>query len=397
MISLTSGSSISDRPPKPTPVVSSPTTTAVQPSASKILNKPFLTSIRKYVSGNRLRIEDSEFNLDMTYVTDRIIAMSFPAVGIEGVYRNPRQQVRQYLDKHHPEKYLVFNLCGEQRYQYDVRDFAHSLAIEGVVNIPVRKNTTPPLYQIGSFCQQAMNWLAQDESNVVVVHCLRGTGRTGVMLSALLLALRVTESAAEAIELFNHQRGGKDLALSMGSQTRWVHLFGELLALSTNSVPISIAALGQAARYTWTLESIQLGPTRALVQSISVRPRSADKEQILTLPELFKQRMRAGIMARSVCDVVSVDLAQSANFSNSEDCVFSIRLKKGASSSTVSFWFCGEMSQTMINHRCSDKEGRYALILNAPDLDSPSDPDKSLGCSDVGFFVKVHVKFSKVH
>lgn len=40
------------------------------------------------VSGARIRYEKDGFNLDLTYITDRILAMSFPAAGFQAIYRN---------------------------------------------------------------------------------------------------------------------------------------------------------------------------------------------------------------------------------------------------------------------------------------------------------------------
>jgi len=45
------------------------------------------------VSGKRKRLQDEEFDLDMSYITDKIIAMSFPASGLESMYRNPISDV----------------------------------------------------------------------------------------------------------------------------------------------------------------------------------------------------------------------------------------------------------------------------------------------------------------
>ena len=52
--------------------------------------------IRKLVSGERRRFEDeaNNVNLDLSYITSRIIAMSYPAEGFEGYYRNPIEKVR---------------------------------------------------------------------------------------------------------------------------------------------------------------------------------------------------------------------------------------------------------------------------------------------------------------
>lgn len=50
-------------------------------------------AIRDLVSGNRRRFADEEFNLDLTYITPQIIAMSYPSSGLEGIYRNPIDKV----------------------------------------------------------------------------------------------------------------------------------------------------------------------------------------------------------------------------------------------------------------------------------------------------------------
>jgi phosphatidylinositol-3,4,5-trisphosphate 3-phosphatase and dual-specificity protein phosphatase PTEN len=50
--------------------------------------------LRKIVSGKRNRFRDDTYNLDVTYITPRIIAMSFPASGLEIMYRNNMNDVR---------------------------------------------------------------------------------------------------------------------------------------------------------------------------------------------------------------------------------------------------------------------------------------------------------------
>ena len=49
--------------------------------------------LRKMVSGPKNRMLDKGYNLDLTYVTSRLIAMSFPADGFESIYRNPIEKV----------------------------------------------------------------------------------------------------------------------------------------------------------------------------------------------------------------------------------------------------------------------------------------------------------------
>jgi phosphatidylinositol-3,4,5-trisphosphate 3-phosphatase/dual-specificity protein phosphatase PTEN len=44
--------------------------------------------IRKFASGNKKRYIDEKYNLDLSYITNRIIAMAYPASGLEKVYKN---------------------------------------------------------------------------------------------------------------------------------------------------------------------------------------------------------------------------------------------------------------------------------------------------------------------
>jgi len=49
--------------------------------------------LRKIVSGPKNRFKEDGYNLDLTYVCTRLIAMSYPASGVESVYRNPIDKV----------------------------------------------------------------------------------------------------------------------------------------------------------------------------------------------------------------------------------------------------------------------------------------------------------------
>jgi hypothetical protein len=52
-----------------------------------------MDSLRKLVSGNRRRFTQENVNLDLTYITPNIIAMSYPSSGFESMYRNPIEKV----------------------------------------------------------------------------------------------------------------------------------------------------------------------------------------------------------------------------------------------------------------------------------------------------------------
>lgn len=63
--------------------------------------------IRNLVSRKRRRMLVGGYDLDMTYITDRVMAMSFPAERMRAMYRNPLWQVKSVLDMRHPGHYKV--------------------------------------------------------------------------------------------------------------------------------------------------------------------------------------------------------------------------------------------------------------------------------------------------
>lgn len=83
---------------------------------------------------------------------------------------------------------------------------------------------------VADFCAAAQEWIAADASNVVAVHCKAGKGRTGVMVSCLLLALGVCPTAHAALQLFGEQRTHDGKGVTIPSQARTVYYFEQWLA-----------------------------------------------------------------------------------------------------------------------------------------------------------------------
>lgn len=63
--------------------------------------------IRNLVSKQRRRMLVDGYDLDMSYITDRVLAMSFPAERMRAMYRNPLWQVKSVLDMRHQDHYKV--------------------------------------------------------------------------------------------------------------------------------------------------------------------------------------------------------------------------------------------------------------------------------------------------
>ncbi|OVA15894.1 Phosphatase tensin type [Macleaya cordata] len=217
------------------------TSTTAQPGVLGSLTKGLVDSSRSavkavqvkarhMVSQNKRRYQEGEFDLDMTYITENIIAMGFPAGDmssgffgyVEGFYRNHMEEVIKFFETHHKGKYKVYNLCSERL--YDASLFEGKVAC-----FPFDDHNCPPIQLIKSFCQSAYSWLKEDIENVVVVHCKAGMARTGLMISSLLLFLKFFPTAEESIDYYNQKRCVDGKGLVLPSQIRYVKYFERIL------------------------------------------------------------------------------------------------------------------------------------------------------------------------
>ena len=196
------------------------------------------TSARHMVSTNKTRYTLHGFDLDLTYITPRIIAMGLPSTSIEGLYRNPIDEVVRFFNTLHADHYLIINLCSERRYPGQHFN-------ERVLCFPFDDHNPPPLSTIVEFCSTVDRFLQEDDRNVVAIHCKGGKGRTGTMIACWLLYASMSEAeggsgaensvmfAEQAMKLFagcrtDKGRGGKLQGVSGPSQKRYVHYFEQL-------------------------------------------------------------------------------------------------------------------------------------------------------------------------
>ncbi|KAF1330859.1 Phosphatidylinositol-3,4,5-trisphosphate 3-phosphatase, partial [Globisporangium splendens] len=138
-----------------------------------------MKALRAVVSGSRVRYMQDGYDLDLTYITPRLIAMGYPATGVEKTYRNNISEVANFLNSHHPEAYRVFNL-SERKYDYSKFDGR-------VTECGFPDHHPPPLQILLDIMNDMLDWTAKSSKHVVVVHCLAGKGRTGVVCSCYLL------------------------------------------------------------------------------------------------------------------------------------------------------------------------------------------------------------------
>lgn len=176
----------------------------------------------------KVRYKDGDYDLDLTYITPRIIAMSFPASGVEAIYRNNADDVAAMLKEKHGEAFMIINVA-EKSY--------HSDGLKNqVLDFGWPDHMAPPIDRLLG-CIQAMDgWNRSDENNVVAVHCKGGKGRTGVVIASYMLQAKNfvgIHSAEDAMDHFAITRfDSKDpmkYGISGKSQRRYVKYFKDII------------------------------------------------------------------------------------------------------------------------------------------------------------------------
>lgn len=178
-------------------------------------------------------MEDSH-ELDLTYVTERIIAVSFPASCSEESYLHSLQEVTRMLKSKHGDNYLVLNL-SEKRYDLTKLN-------PKIMDVGWPELHAPPLDKMCTICKAQESWLNSDPQHVVVIHCRGGKGRIGVVISSYMHFTNVSASADQALDRFAMKKfyDDKVSALMEPSQKRYVQFLSGLLsgAVKMNASPL---------------------------------------------------------------------------------------------------------------------------------------------------------------
>uniref|UniRef100_A0A8C7CW94 Tensin 1 n=1 Tax=Oncorhynchus kisutch TaxID=8019 RepID=A0A8C7CW94_ONCKI len=170
---------------------------------------------------------DENYEVDLVYITERIISVSFPSGAEERSYTSNIKEVASMLASKHGEHYLV-----------------RPLSCHCSTSLPFGwpDHYAPALDKICSMCKAMDTWLNADQHNVVVLHNKGNRGRTGVVVAAYMHYSNISASADQALDRFAMRRFYEDKALPVGqpSQRRYVRYFSGLLSghIKINNKPL---------------------------------------------------------------------------------------------------------------------------------------------------------------
>ncbi|XP_063256859.1 tensin-1 isoform X9 [Prinia subflava] len=177
---------------------------------------------------------ESSCELDLVYITERIIAVSYPSVAEEQSYSSNLREVAHMLKSKHGNNYVLFNLSERRR---DVSKLHPKVLDFGWPDMH-----TPALEKICSICKAMDTWLNAAPHNVVVLHNKGNRGRLGVVVAAYMHYSNISASADQALDRFAMKRFYEDKVVPVGqpSQKRYIHYFSGLLSgsIKMNNKPL---------------------------------------------------------------------------------------------------------------------------------------------------------------
>ena len=180
--------------------------------------------VRAIVSKNRMRYKDGDFNLDLSYITNRVIAMGYPGEGFYSLYRNPMSDVLLYFEKYHNSKVKIYNMCNDEFVNMNRLKLA-----EGKVDVayfPMMDHNPGPIASVFKITLDVVIFLAKDPENTVAIHCKAGKGRTGLAICAYLLFNEACPNGQQAVRTFNKRRTSNCKGIAIPSQIRYLDYFG---------------------------------------------------------------------------------------------------------------------------------------------------------------------------
>ncbi|XP_056149208.1 tensin-3-like [Lampris incognitus] len=174
------------------------------------------------------------YELDLTYITERIIAVSFPWACSEEIYLHNLKDVTRMLKSKHADNYLIINLSEKRS---DLARMNPKTLDTGWPDLHA-----PPLDKICTICKAMESWLNADPLHVVVIHCRGGKGRIGVIISSFVHFTDISAGADQALDRFAMRKfyDDKVSALMTPSQKRYVWILNSLLSgsMKINASPL---------------------------------------------------------------------------------------------------------------------------------------------------------------
>ncbi|XP_066256869.1 tensin-2 isoform X6 [Euwallacea similis] len=173
-------------------------------------------------------------SMDLSYVTERIISLWFPASVTSHSYRQGQRQAAHMLGNKHGDNYMVFNLSEPIRALRSEHKF--------VKEVGWTPSLAPPLERLCSVCKEIDSWLSKDIHRIAVLHSRGPKEKLGVIVAAYMHYSSICGTAEQALDRFSMRKFLDDNVgpLKLPSNKRYVDYFAGLLShnIRINTAPL---------------------------------------------------------------------------------------------------------------------------------------------------------------
>ncbi|XP_076351174.1 tensin-3-like isoform X3 [Tachypleus tridentatus] len=161
--------------------------------------------------------------MDITYVTERIIVLTFPELETDVTYRSNLKEAVHMLQTKHGDNYMVLNLSEQREVMVELNS--------QVQDYGWPSDLAPELERLFKICDTIDRWLRNDPQHTVVLHSKGDRGRIGVVIAAYMSYSNVKAGTEQALDRFSMKKlyDEKFSQRMQPSQIRYVQNFSALL------------------------------------------------------------------------------------------------------------------------------------------------------------------------
>lgn len=139
--------------------------------------------------------------LDMTYITSRLIVMSCPTEGIEAAaFGNNIDFIKEAIELKHGKNYRIYNLANKT-----YRKEKFNAVID--VGTQLSSNKAPPISLMLKMCANIVRFLNENSSNICVINCLDGRSISAIGVCTLMMYCNLIRNVDSCLNLFHVKRG----------------------------------------------------------------------------------------------------------------------------------------------------------------------------------------------
>ena len=178
------------------------------------------------INSKNRRFIDRKYNLDLSYITPRIITMGFPTTFPKSLIKNSITDVAEFLNERHGSNYVLINLSEKS---YDSTKF------NGMVVDYQMVNNKPDLIKIFHICEKVYDYLNKDIFNTIALVCKEGKSLVGVVICCFFLYIKKFKCLDEAFYYYSYKRLYKgEKGISQPSHKEYVNYFSKILSCKVN-------------------------------------------------------------------------------------------------------------------------------------------------------------------